>query len=125
MYTYEISREKTTKEVSTLQTKTLQGEVTKEELLSRLNKHYVRFWAEIGDQVRFKRPKKGGEFWTVIGVETDPEKVQWANGGWIPNYIHLESTTRRHATGQAVRVWTCENKLRATGVKSGKISGSR
>jgi hypothetical protein len=81
-------------------------------------RHFVRFWGEVGDYVVFKRPKKHKIQWQIIAIETDPEKVTWSNGGWTPNYIHLQAELAdRAGKVKTTTVWTCENQLKPVGLK--------
>lgn len=120
MYTYEIKQDKSQPPQRTSNP----ADVKDRQAL--FDKHYTRFWGEIGSQVAFKRPKKTRDIWTVAHIEKDIEKIKWSNDGWIPNYIQLQMEV--HSKGKEptkITCWTCENKLKSVGVRHGNQAGSR
>jgi hypothetical protein len=113
LFTYEIKQKKSL----TLPSTAADAGVKDRQVL--FNKHFGRFWGDVGDLVAFKRPKKVKQLWRVADIETDLDKIKWSNDGWIPNYIKLEAeVTDNKGNTKLATCWTCENQLKPIGVKN-------
>lgn len=54
-----------------------------------LSKYLERNDFFVGDRVKFKKPRRNPVKGTVLHIETDPEKVVWSHGGFVPMFIVL------------------------------------
>jgi hypothetical protein len=124
LFTYEIKKTRTSPpEHHEKHTKSTFSKDQKQELLDR---HWIRFWGQVGDLVVFKRPKKPKQLWKVVEIATEVEEIHWTNDGWIPNYIKLEGEVKqRDGTTKLITCWTCENKLKPIGVANGQKASAR
>jgi hypothetical protein len=120
MITYEIRKKRTLSQTKKqgnhrIPLTVVTTKATPAEQQALFNKHYCRFWGNVGDLVVFKRPKRNKPKWRVIHIEQNCDDVTWTNGGTIPNYIKLE-TYVRDKSGEIKRLEckTCENKLMQT-----------
>lgn len=84
---------------------------TREECFAR---HFAKNIYKLGDRVAFKKPRRNKIRGSIIGVETDVNKMHWSEGGAVPRFLRVKVDKIDKSSGEIYGydiVWTSPNKL--------------
>jgi hypothetical protein len=55
-----------------------------------LARHLARCIFNVGDKVKFKKPKRNPAYGYIARIDNDFSKITWAHGGLTPMFIHVD-----------------------------------
>lgn len=83
MFTYKIRNHKGQPDASSSDASTSMRKQT-------LKRNLEKTWMNVGDRVKFKKPKKGAIYATIFEIIEDPDKITWSHGGVCPMNIVVD-----------------------------------